>query len=181
MQIQFDFVHTSLLTRAIDTTEIILSGMLGLFNGTINTNWLLNERHFGALTGESKLNSTWTTHWSNRPPPMLPGHPYYTHIYEDPRYQDVVAENGLPNTESLADAQQRFIQHWLATVGPQVQAGGRILLVAHQNLLRGVIKYFDQLSDAAASSLIIKNSVPFIYEFDENLRPHNKFAYLNSN
>lgn len=179
MQIHFDFVHTSLLTRAIETTETILDEMPSLFNGTINTNWLLNERHYGALTGASKLNSTWTTHWDNRPPSMHPGHPYYTQIYDDPRYENI--ENGLPFAESLADAQQRFIAHWVSTVGPQVQAGGRILLVAHQNLLRGVIKYFDKLPDAAASSLKIKNAVPFIYEFDENLRPRNKFAYLYMN
>lgn len=177
-QIQFDFVHTSLLTRAIQTTLTILHEMPDSFNGTVETNWLLNERHFGALTGQSKTNSSWKTHWDNRPPPMLPEHPLYSHIYDDPRYDDVEAENGLPTTESLADTQLRFIQHWLVTIGPQVQAGHRILVVAHQNLLRGVIKYFDQLADKVASSLKIKNSVPFIYKFDQKLQPLNKFAYL---
>lgn len=181
MRIRFDYIHTSLLTRAIQTTELILSGMANLtLNATINKNWLLNERHFGALTGESKSTSNWITKWNNRPPPMLPGHPYYEQIHDDPRYKDIVTENGLPDTESLADAQQRFIHHWLTTIGPQVKAGGRILLVAHQNLLRGVIKYFDQLTDAEACKLKIDNSRPFIYEFDEYIKPKNKFGYLYS-
>lgn len=178
MRIRFDYVHTSLLIRAIRTTEIILSGMPDSFNGTINKTWLLNERHFGALTGNRKTHSSWITNWDNRPPPMLPGHPYYEQIHDDPRYLDVVAENSFPNTESLADAQQRFIHLWLTTIRPQVKAGGRILIVAHQNLLRGVIKYFDQLTDAEACTLDIKNSLPFIYEFDENIRAKNKFVYL---
>lgn len=180
MQIQLDFVHTSLLTRAIQTTENILSEMPGLFNGTINTNWLLNERHVGALSGTSKVNSNWTTHWNNRPPPMLPTHPYYDEIHNDARYQNVDAVNGLPNTESLADTQQRFITYWMSTIEPQIRSGERILVIAHQNFLRGVIKYFDQLTEAAASSLKIENSAPFIYEFDQNLNPQNKFVYLYS-
>lgn len=178
MRIRFDYVHTSLLIRAIRTTEIILSAIPDSFNGTINKNWLLNERHFGGLTGKSKSLSNWITNWDNRPPPMLPDHPYYAQIQDDPRYLDIVAENSLPNTESLADTQQRFIHFWLTTIRPQVKAGGRILLVAHQNLLRGVIKYFDQLTNAEACSLDIKNSLPFIYEFDENIRARNKFVYL---
>lgn len=181
LQIRFDFVHTSLLTRAIQTTELILHAMSSSFNGTINTNWLLNERHYGALTGNSKSNSNWTTHWSNCPPPMLSDHPYYGRIHDDPRYQNISAENGLPNTESLANTEQRFIRHWLATIGPQVQAGGHILVVAHQNLLRSVIKYFDQLPDAAATVLQIANSAPFKYEFDEHLISQNKFTYLFPN
>lgn len=178
---RFDFVHTSVLTRAIDTMEIILNQMPGLFTGTIHTNWLLNERHYGALTGNSKSISNWTTHWSNRPPPMLPQHPYYARIHDEARYRNISVENGLPNTESLADVQERFIRHWFETIATQVEADGRIMVVAHQNLLRGVIKYFDGLSDAEASSLKIENSMPFIYEFDENLKPQNKLNYLYLN
>lgn len=176
MYIRFDFVHTSLLTRAIETTETILREMPDAFNGTIDTNWLLNERHFGALTGESKSHSNWTTHWDNCPPPMLPDHPYYERIHNDTRYDGI--DDALPNAESLADTQKRFIQYWLTTIGPQVQAGNHVLVVAHQNLLRGVVQFFDALPEADASTLKVENSIPFLYKFDANLNPLNKFSYL---
>lgn len=114
-------------------------------------NWMLNKRHFGALTGTSKLNSNRITHWDNRPPPMLPNYPHYDRIQNDPRYKNVTAE--LPNTESLADCQRRFIHNGITTIAPQVNSGERILVVAQQKLLRGVIKNFNEL--------------PFIYRFDE--------------
>lgn len=176
MRIRFDFVHTSLLSRAIQTTEIILREMPGLFNGTISTTWLLNERHCGAITGISKSESNWIAHWTNRPPPMLTGHPHYDRIQEDQTYKNLDAE--LPNTESVADAQKRFILYWQTTIAPQIQAGGCILVVAHQNIFRGAVKYFDRLSDAEAISLKIDNSIPFVYEFDDNLNPLNTFVYL---
>lgn len=107
---------------------------------------------------------------------MLSTHPYYDRIQKDQRYENIDAE--LPDTESVADAQQRFILYWQTTIAPQVQAGGCILVVAHQNIFRGAVKFLDRLSDVEAISLKIANSVPFVYEFDENLNPLNKFVYL---
>lgn len=177
--IHFDAVYTSLLTRAIRTTELILNEMPGMYNDTIEYSWLLNERHYGALTGQRKKDeSERTENWNTRPLPMLPDHPYYDVIYTDPRYENISSENCFPYTETLADAQLRFVRIWLATIASQVQNGKRILIVAHHNLLLGVIKYFDLVSDEAIMKIKIKNSVPFIYNFDENLIPQNKFAYL---
>lgn len=178
-RIPFDFVHTSLLTRAIQTTEIMLREMSGLFKGPINTTWLLNERHKGALTGVSKSETNWTSHWTNRPPPLLPGHPYYTQIQENPRYKNVGKD--LPNTESSVDAQKRFIRYWLTTIAPQVQDGGRILVVAHGDFFRGVVQYFDQIPNEVAISLRFANAKSFEYKFDEYLNPLNKFNHLHSN
>lgn len=176
--VQFDVTFSSMLARAIQTAETILSQSDTIANVSLTRNWLLNERHRGALTGRSKAENAVTENWHYRPPSIDKNHPNYDEIQHDKRYMDVQDAGEMPTTESLDDAQKRFIRYWETTIAPEMMAGKRVLVVAHKNVLRGAVKYFDGLSDEEAAALDIGNAKPFIYEFDKQLTPRNKFTYL---
>lgn len=167
-----------MLSRAIRTAGIILESIGGHQGAELSRSWLLNERHHGAFTGlgraATKVNST----WRYKAPPLAPEHPLFEDIQNDLRYDELKRDNRLPSVESLADAESRFVLFWEAELVPRLKEDKRILIVAHQGLLKGAVKFFDALSEEEAAQLKIANARPFIYEFDNDLKPKNKLKYI---
>lgn len=175
--ISFDVAHTSVLKRAIKTLWLALEE-LDLMWIPVHRSWRLNERHYGALQGLNKAETAakhgeaqvkiWRRSY-DVPPPALeredsrwPGH--------DPRYRGLTPDQ-LPVTECLADTVSRFIPYWEQNVAPAVKRGERVLLAAHGNSLRALVKHLDQVSDADILELNIPTGVPLVYELDDELRP----------
>lgn len=177
----FDLCHTSLLSRAIATLDIILRRMdrqwLPVFKS-----WRLNERHYGALQGLNKAETArkygdeqvlvWRRSYATPPPALTPDDPRYPG--RDPRYAGL-APAELPLAESLADTVARVLPYWNAEVAPQVKAGKRVLIAAHGNSLRALVKHLDRMSEPAVLGLNIPTGVPLVYELDENLAPIRHF------
>ena len=173
---QFDVAHTSVLKRANRTMEICLDEMGG-DNIIIKYNWRLNERHYGALQGLNKAETAkrygdeqvliWRRSYST-PPPQLDSdderHPRF-----DERYSDL-ASNELPASECLKDTVDRFLPYWNESIKPDIESGNRILIVAHGNSLRALVKYLDAVSDEDIVGLNIPTGVPLVYELDQNLK-----------
>jgi 2,3-bisphosphoglycerate-dependent phosphoglycerate mutase len=173
----FNLVYTSVLKRAIRTMDICLSKM-GLSNIPIEYNWRLNERHYGALQGLNKADTAqkygdeqvliWRRSYSAPPPPLEINderHPRF-----DDRYSDLT-ENELPASECLKDTVERFLPYWHETIAPSIQSGEKVLIVAHGNSLRALVKYLDNISDEEIVGLNIPTGVPLVYELDEQLNP----------
>ena len=173
----FDVAFTSVLKRAVRTLWIVLEE-LDLMWLPVHRDWRLNERHYGALQGLNKAETAgrygqeqvlaWRRGYAVSPPaleiddPRFPGNdPVYAAV--DPRL--------LPRTESLADTVRRFLPLWRDTIAPMVLAGQRVLIVAHGNSLRALVKHLDELSDDEVVSLEIPTGVPLVYELGERLRP----------
>jgi 2,3-bisphosphoglycerate-dependent phosphoglycerate mutase len=173
----FDVAYTSVLKRAIKTLWIILEEMDLMWLPVYNS-WRLNERHYGALQGLNKAEMT-ATHgaaqvqiWRRSydvPPPTLeisdPRHPSH-----DPRYASLKPEE-VPSTESLKDTVARMLPYWHETIAPMVRSGQRVLIAAHGNSLRALVKYLDNVSDAEITELNIPTGIPLVYELDDNLKP----------
>jgi len=173
---QFDVAHTSVLKRANRTMEICLDEM-GEDNILIKYNWRLNERHYGALQGLNKAETAkkygdeqvliWRRSYST-PPPQLDAddeqHPRF-----DERYSDL-DPNDLPASECLKDTVDRFLPYWHESIKPDIESGNRILIVAHGNSLRALVKYLDAVSDEDIVGLNIPTGVPLVYELDESLK-----------
>jgi 2,3-bisphosphoglycerate-dependent phosphoglycerate mutase len=173
----FDVAYTSLLKRAIRTLWITLDGM-DLLWIPVHRSWRLNERHYGALQGLNKAETAaqygdqqvliWRRSYSDPPPPLdvddprFPGH--------DRRYADLQPEE-LPRAESLQDTVARFLPYWHGTIVPDLQAGKRVLIAAHGNSLRALVKFLDGISDADIVELTIPTGIPLVYELDADLRP----------
>jgi len=177
----FDVAYTSVLKRAIRTLWLVLDEM-DLMWIPVQRCWRLNERHYGALQGLNKAETAerygmeQTQLWRRSydvPPPLLPEddprHPKF-----DPRYADLRPEE-LPRTECLKDTIARFLPYWHETVAPAVRAGSRVLIVAHGNSLRALVKYLDAVSDAAIVALNIPTGVPLVYELTDDLKPIRSF------
>lgn len=178
---QFDVAYTSVLRRAIKTLWIVQEEM-GLEWLTVIRAWQLNERHYGALQGLNKTEMAekfgeaqvkiWRRSYDT-PPPALElsdeRHPRF-----DPRYAELLPEQ-LPATESLKITLERVLPYWNATLAPAIQSGRRVLIVAHGNSIRALVKYLDNISDAAITELNIPTGVPLVYELDENLKPVKSF------
>jgi 2,3-bisphosphoglycerate-dependent phosphoglycerate mutase len=173
----FDIAYTSVLKRALRTCWIVLDELDQLWIPTVKS-WRLNERHYGALQGLNKAETAakhgeeQTTIWRRSfdiPPPPLelddPRHPRH-----DPRYADLSPDE-LPATESLKETIARFVPYWQETIGPDVKAGKRVLIAAHGNSLRALVKYLDGISDADIVGLNIPTGIPLVYELDESLKP----------
>lgn len=174
---EFDVIHTSVLTRAIRTMEICLDEM-GITEIPIIYNWRLNERHYGALQGLNKAETakkygeeqvlTWRRSYTT-PPPKLDmddkRHPRFDSIYKD------LDPGDLPASECLKDTVDRFLPHWFDQIAPDVKSGKRVLIVAHGNSLRALVKYLDKISDDEIVGLNIPTGVPLVYELEENLTP----------
>jgi len=175
-EFQFDVAHTSVLKRANRTMEICLDEM-GEDNIIIKYNWRLNERHYGALQGLNKAETAkkygdeqvliWRRSYAT-PPPQLDSdderHPRF-----DERYSDL-ASNELPASECLKDTVDRFLPYWHESIKPDIESGNRILIVAHGNSLRALVKYLDAVSDEDIVGLNIPTGVPLVYELDQNLK-----------
>ena len=173
----FDVAFTSVLKRAIKTLWIALEEM-DLMWIPVHNSWRLNERHYGALQGLNKAETAekhgmeqvkiWRRSY-DIPPPMLakdddrcPG--------KDPRYAHLRPEE-LPLTESLKDTVARFLPYWLETIAPVVWEGRRVIVAAHGNSLRALVKYLDNIPDTEIVGLNIPTGIPLVYELEDDLRP----------
>lgn len=171
----FDIAYTSVLKRAIDTLNIILKELN--LNVPIKYNWRLNERHYGALQGLNKDETRqkygeeqvklWRRSSDIFPPELSFDDPRYPG--NDPKYKDL-AENELPRTENLNATIKRVIEYWNSDIKEDV-LNKNVIIVAHGNSLRGLIKYLDNISDNDIINLEIPTGVPLIYELDDNLKP----------
>jgi 2,3-bisphosphoglycerate-dependent phosphoglycerate mutase len=172
-----DLAFTSLLKRAIRTLWITLDQM-DLMWIPVDRHWRLNERHYGALQGLNKAETAkihgeeqvkiWRRSYDIPPPaversePRYPGH--------DRRYENLVATD-IPVTESLKDVVKRFLPLWQDNIAPQIQQGKQIIIVAHGNSLRALVKYLDKIPDAEIVQLNIPTGIPLVYELDSDLQP----------
>jgi 2,3-bisphosphoglycerate-dependent phosphoglycerate mutase len=178
----FDVAHTSLLKRAIRTLWIALDRMDLMWLPVINT-WRLNERHYGALQGLNKAETAakfgdeqvlvWRRSFDVPPPLLTPDDERFPG--RDPRYASLDPKD-LPLTESLKDTIARFLPYWEGTIAPQIRAGRRVIIAAHGNSLRALVKHLDQVSDQDILELNIPTGIPLVYELDEaTLRPVRHF------
>src|SRR5205823_600016 len=173
----FDLAYTSVLKRAIRTLDIALDELDRMWIPVIK-HWRLNERHYGALQGLNKAETAakhgdaqtkiWRRSYDIPPPPLTPDDP--RHPSRDPRYADL-AKGELPLTESLKDTVERFLPYWHGTIAPAIRSGGRLLIAAHGNSIRALVKYLDKVSEADIVELNIPTGIPLVYELDEDLRP----------
>ena len=180
----FDVAYTSLLKRAQDTLNIILKELD--LNIEINKTYKLNERHYGALQGLNKDETRqkygeeqvrlWRRSAEVRPPALTKDDPRYPG--NDPIYKDI-PESELPLTENLVDTIKRVVSYYESTIIPDLILGKKIIIVAHGNSLRGLVKYLDNLSDEEVMDLEIPTGVPLVYELDDNLKPI-KHYYLKA-
>ncbi|GAB0087314.1 Phosphoglycerate mutase [Sergentomyia squamirostris] len=185
--LKFDVAHTSLLKRAQDTLGSILqeSGQTGI---PIEKTWRLNERHYGGLTGLNKAETAakygeqqvqiWRRSFDVPPPAMEPDHPYYEKIVKDPRYAGDPKPEEFPMFESLKLTIERTLPYWNNTIVPQMKADKQIIIAAHGNSLRGIVKHLDNMSDAAIMELNLPTGIPFVYELDDNLKPVVSMKFL---
>ncbi len=173
----FDIAYTSVLKRAIRTLWIVLDQM-DLMWLPVQRHWRLNERHYGALQGLNKAQTAerygdeqvllWRRSYWVRPPALDPNDTRSP--ARDRRYASLTSEE-LPLTESLADTVSRFLPYWHDTIAPTIRAGQRVLVAAHGNSLRALVKYLDTISDDAIALLNIPTGSPLVYELDDDLRP----------
>ena len=172
-----DTVHTSLLLRAIQTANATLEEMERLWIPVFRT-WRLNERHYGALTGLNKAETAaeygeekvhvWRRSYDTPPPAFEPGDP--RNPSHDERYRYLPADI-LPRTECLKDVVERMLPYWYDSIVPELITGRVVLVAAHGNSLRALVKHLDGISDEAITELNIPTGVPRLYELDERLQP----------
>jgi 2,3-bisphosphoglycerate-dependent phosphoglycerate mutase len=173
----FDMAYTSFLKRAIRTLWIVLDNM-DLMWIPVEKSWRLNERHYGALQGLSKQVTAdkygieqvhiWRRSYDVSPPSLTdddPRHPKY-----DPRYAQL-RETELPKTESLKDTLNRTLPYWNDKIAQTLHHGKKVLVSAHGNSLRAIVKYLDSISENDITELNIPTGIPLVYELDENLKP----------
>ena len=172
----FDIAYTSVLKRAIRTLWITLDEMDLMWIPVIR-NWRLNERHYGALQGLNKAETAqkfgedqvkiWRRSYSTQPPALekaderFPGN--------DPRYSDLTKDE-LPLTECLKDTVARFVPYWENTIAPSIKQEKKVLIAAHGNSLRALVKYLDNISEDEIVSLNIPTGIPLVYELDDNIK-----------
>jgi 2,3-bisphosphoglycerate-dependent phosphoglycerate mutase len=175
--IAFDIAFTSVLKRAIRTLWMALDEMDMMWLPVERT-WRLNERHYGALQGLNKAETAerhgmeqvmlWRRSYDIRPPALTPDDPRYPG--SDPRYAGL-SRDELPLTECLKDTVARFLPYWHETIAPAVAAGRRVVIAAHGNSLRALVKYLDGISDADILELNIPTGIPLVYELGDDLKP----------
>ena len=173
----FDAAYTSVLKRAIKTLWIVLEEM-DLMWIPVHYSWRLNERHYGALQGLNKAEMVekhgteqvqmWRRSYDIRPPALTPDDPRYNG--KDPRYADLRPDE-IPLTECLKDTVARFLPYWHEAIAPAVKAGKRILISAHGNSLRALVKYLDNVPDDVIVGLNIPTGIPLVYELRDDLTP----------
>ncbi|HUR20084.1 MAG TPA: 2,3-diphosphoglycerate-dependent phosphoglycerate mutase [Vicinamibacterales bacterium] len=173
----FDIAYTSVLTRALRTCWIALDELDQLWI-PMERSWRLNERHYGALQGLNKAETAarhgdaqtylWRRSYDTPPPPLALDDE--RHPANDPRYASLRPED-LPATESLKDTVARVLPYWNGTIAPAITQGKRVLIVAHGNTLRALVKHLDGISDDAIAELNIPTGIPLVYELDDALSP----------
>ena len=183
---KFDVAYTSVLKRANDTLEYILKEM-NEQNIPVKKSWRLNERHYGALQGLNKKETAdkygeeqvhlWRRSNEVRPPELKEDDPRYPG--NDPKYKDL-SKDELPKTENLIDTINRVLPYWNSDILPDIKDGKRVIIVAHGNSLRALIKYLDNISDDDIAGVEVATGNPICYELDDNLKPIRHY-YLKSN
>jgi 2,3-bisphosphoglycerate-dependent phosphoglycerate mutase len=173
----FDVAYTSVLKRAIKTLWTVLEGMDRMWI-PVHHSWRLNERHYGALQGLNKAETAakfgeaqvkiWRRAYATAPPPLEDGDPRLA--LDDPRYADIDART-LPRSECLKDTVDRFLPYWHSTIAPAIRADRRVIIAAHGNSLRALVKYLDKVSDDDIVELNIPTGQPLVYELDAELKP----------
>ncbi|MFN7944559.1 MAG: 2,3-diphosphoglycerate-dependent phosphoglycerate mutase [Blastocatellia bacterium] len=177
----FDVAYTSVLKRAIKTLNLALEQM-DLLWIPVYKSWRLNERHYGALQGLNKAETAekhgieqtniWRRSYDIPPPPLTPDDPRYPG--RDPRYATLTPDE-LPLTECLKDTVARFLPYWHETIAPVVSSGQRVLIAAHGNSLRALVKYLDNIADDEIVGLNIPTGIPLVYELNDDLKPIRHF------
>ena len=172
-----DQLHTSLLLRAIHTAEIALRGCDRQWI-PVQRSWRLNERHYGALQGKDKAATLaefgeeqfmlWRRSYDTPPPPLDEDAEYSQ--FHDPRYADLPSEV-RPRTECLKDVLIRMMPYWYDAIVPDLRAGKTVLVTAHGNSLRALVKHLDDIPDDEIAGLNIPTGIPLLYELDDDLRP----------
>ncbi len=180
----FDVAHTSVLKRCVRTQWHVQESLQQMWIPVL-TDWRLNERHYGALTGLNKAETAakygeeqvhiWRRSYDIPPPPLARADNESVH---DPRYAQLLPEQ-IPDTECLKDTVERVLPYWHEVLAPAIRSGQRVLVVAHGNSLRALVKYLDGISDDDIVGMNIPNGVPLVYEFDEQLRPLRR-SYLGN-
>jgi 2,3-bisphosphoglycerate-dependent phosphoglycerate mutase len=170
----FELAYTSVLKRAIRTLWIALDELEQMWL-PVEKSWRLNERHYGALQGLNKAQMAakygeeqvrvWRRSYDTRPPELDAGDPRYEGT--DPRYAGIA----VPRTECLKDTVARVVPYWESTIAPAVRSGKRVLMAAHGNSMRALVKHLDGISDEAIVKLNIPTGIPLVYELDESLKP----------
>jgi 2,3-bisphosphoglycerate-dependent phosphoglycerate mutase len=178
---EFDVAHTSVLKRAIRTLWIVLDE-LDMMWIPVHRSWRLNERHYGALQGLNKAETAaqhgeaqvkiWRRSYDIAPPPISREDPRHPSV--DRRYAQLDAHE-IPLTESLKDTVARFLPYWHDAVAPSIRAGKRVLIAAHGNSLRALVKYLDNVADDEIVELNIPTGVPLVYLLNDALEPLQKF------
>lgn len=173
----FDIAYTSVLKRAIRTLWLTLDGMDLMWIPVIRS-WRLNERHYGALQGLDKAETAakfseqqvliWRRSYDVPPPALEPSDPRFPG--NDPRYKSL-AKDRLPLTECLKDTVARVLPFWHETIAPSIKSGQRILVAAHGNSIRAMVKYLDNMSEDDILGLNIPTALPLVYELDQDLKP----------
>jgi 2,3-bisphosphoglycerate-dependent phosphoglycerate mutase len=173
----FDAAYTSVLKRAIRTLWLVLDGM-DLMWIPVHNSWRLNERHYGALQGLNKSEMAvkygeeqvlvWRRSYDIPPPALDAGDPRSP--ANDPRYKGL-DKGDIPLTECLKDTVRRFLPYWHETIAPAVKSGRRVIIAAHGNSLRALVKYLDNVSDKDIVGLNIPTGLPLIYELEDDLKP----------
>ena len=177
----FDIAYTSVLKRAIRTLWSVLDEM-DLMWIPVYRSWRLNERHYGALQGLNKAETAakfgedqvkiWRRSYDIPPPALTPEDERYPG--SDPRYRELTPQE-LPLTECLKDTVARFLPLWHETIAPAIQSGRKVLIAAHGNSLRALVKYLDNVSEKDIVELNIPTGMPLVYELDESLKPLNRY------
>ena len=173
----FDVAYTSVLKRAVKTLWLALEEMDQMWL-PIHNSWRLNERHYGALQGLNKAETAakfgeaqvkvWRRSYDTPPPALAADDP--RHPGGDPRYATLSGAE-LPRTECLKDTVARFLPYWHETIAPSVRSGRRVVIAAHGNSIRALVKYLDDVSDADIVGLNIPTAIPLVYELDDTLKP----------
>ncbi|KAK1167251.1 bisphosphoglycerate mutase-like [Acipenser oxyrinchus oxyrinchus] len=187
---EFDLVFTSILSRSIQTAWLVLGAMSQEWV-PVEKSWRLNERHYGALIGlnraEMALNhgeeqvKIWRRSYGVMPPPIDQSHPYFLEIYNDRRYETCdLPKDKLPRTESLKEVLDRLLPYWEEVIAPEIRKGKRVLISAHGNSTRALLKHLEGISDEEISSLTLPTGVPVALELDENLRPTKPHKLLGN-
>jgi 2,3-bisphosphoglycerate-dependent phosphoglycerate mutase len=174
---EFDVAYTSVLKRAIRTLWIALDEMDMMWL-PVHKSWRLNERHYGALQGLNKAETAakhgddqvkiWRRSYDIPPPPLGVDDP--DHPSRDSRYASL-ARKELPLAESLKDTVTRFLPYWQSAIAPEIKGGKRVLIAAHGNSLRALVKYLDSISDQEIVNLNIPTGIPLVYLLNEDLKP----------
>ncbi|KAG8438869.1 hypothetical protein GDO86_005166 [Hymenochirus boettgeri] len=185
---EFDLVFTSILSRSIQTAWLVLQE-LGQEWVPIQSSWRLNERHYGALIGlnraELALNhgeeqvKLWRRSYDVCPPPIDQTHPYYQVIHTDRRYTCCdIHKDKLPKSESLKQVIERLLPYWNEVIVPEMKRGKRILISAHGNSTRALLKHLEGISDTDIVNISLPTGVPVLLELDENLKPVKPHEFL---